>query len=286
MNSVGIMQGRLLPPINGVYQAFPVGSWQLEFPLARDAGLDFIEWVFDEPGQEQNPFSTDSGIAEIEKLSSEHGVLIRSVCANYYMTQRLISPEGDLQVKTLDHFWWFAERTKKLGARYVVLPILETSSLSSEAGRNGLLIFLEKIIPRLESLNLGVHLETDFPPKIFNAIMNRIDHPLIRVHFDIGNSASMGFDPSEELKLLTPKLGSVHVKDKMLGGSTVPLGTGNADFPTCFKLILQSGYDREFILEAARSEDGAEVENARRNRCFVENCIQSLALPDDSLFKS
>ena len=280
MNPVGIMQGRLLPPYKDRFQAFPVEGWQLEFALASQAGLHCIEWIFEEPGQEQNPVSTDSGIAEMERLSSEHGVLVRSVCADYYMTQRLISPEGGLHEKTMDHFMWLAERIKKLGVCYVVLPFVDSSSLASEAERDGLLHFLEKVIPTLERIDLEVHLETDFPPKIFNRIISKVDHPLVRVNFDIGNSASLGFDPSEELSLLAPRLGSVHVKDRVLGGSTVPLGSGGADFPTCFKLILESGFDRWFILQAARSEEVSEVELAGQNRSFVENHIKSLASPE------
>jgi L-ribulose-5-phosphate 3-epimerase len=286
MNPIGIMQGRLLPPFKGRFQSFPVENWQLEFALARQAGLYCIEWIFEEPGQEQNPVSTDSGIAEMNRLSMENGVLIRSVCADYYMTQRLISAEGSLHEKTVDHFLWLAGRIKKLGVCYVVLPFVDSSSLSSEVERGGLLLFLEKVIPTLECLDLELHLETDFPPKIFNEVISKVDHPLVRVNFDIGNSASLGFDPSEELKLLAPRLGSVHVKDRMLGGSTVPLGSGDADFSTCFKLILESGFDRWFILQAARSDDISEMELARQNRCFVENCIQSLAVPEEISSKS
>jgi L-ribulose-5-phosphate 3-epimerase len=277
MSLVGIMQGRLLPPFKGRFQAFPAEGWQLEFSLARQAGLYCIEWIFEEPGQEQNPISTDGGIAEMEKLSSEHGVLVRSVCADYYMTQRLISSQGDLHKKTVSHFLWLAERIKKLGVRYVVLPFVDSSSLASEAERDGLVIFLGKILPSLEGLDLEVHLETDFPPKIFSEVMERIDHPLIRVNYDIGNSAALGFDPAEELKLLGPRLGSVHVKDRVLGGATVPLGTGNADFATCFRLISESGFDRWFILQAAREDGLDEAELAAQNRHFVENTIQSVS---------
>ena len=286
MNHVGIMQGRLLPPFKGRFQTFPAEGWQLEFPLARQAGLHCIEWIFEEPGQEQNPLATDSGITEMKKLSLEHGVLVRSVCADYYMTQRLISSDGDLNEKVVDHFLCLAEQIKKLDVCYAVLPFVDSSSLTSKAERNGLLVFLEKIIPTLERINLEVHLETDFPPKVFSEIINRVNHPLVRVNFDIGNSASLGFDPSEELELLAPRLGSVHVKDRMLGGSTVPLGTGNADFLTCFKLILESGFDRWFILQATRSDDISEVQLAEQNRRFVENCIQSLALPEEPSSKS
>jgi L-ribulose-5-phosphate 3-epimerase len=92
----------------------------------------------------------------------------------------------------------------------------------------------------------------------------------VRANYDIGNSASLGHSPTQELTLLAGWLGSVHVKDRILGGGTVPLGTGSADFATCFRLIYKAGFQGPFILQAARQPELSEVELARRNRKFVE----------------
>jgi hexulose-6-phosphate isomerase len=45
------MQGRLSPPEGGRFQSFPRRSWRQEFPRAREAGLDYIEWIHDEYGR-------------------------------------------------------------------------------------------------------------------------------------------------------------------------------------------------------------------------------------------
>ena len=45
---IGIMQGRLSKPINGMIQSFPKNSWENEFYLAKDIGFKLIEWVLDE----------------------------------------------------------------------------------------------------------------------------------------------------------------------------------------------------------------------------------------------
>ena len=44
---LGVMQGRLSPPINGKIQAFPVQTWQLEFQTAYNLELGGIEWTID-----------------------------------------------------------------------------------------------------------------------------------------------------------------------------------------------------------------------------------------------
>ncbi len=47
----GIMQGRLSPPEDGRFQSFPRNSWREEIARAREAGLDYIEWILDEYGR-------------------------------------------------------------------------------------------------------------------------------------------------------------------------------------------------------------------------------------------
>jgi len=46
-NSIGVMQGRLVPKYQGRYQAFPIGMWQDEFKVAKECGLDLIEFILD-----------------------------------------------------------------------------------------------------------------------------------------------------------------------------------------------------------------------------------------------
>ena len=129
---------------------------------------------------------------------------------------------------------------------------------------------LAKVIPQAEVADVELHLETDLDPAVLVALLERVAHPLVPANYDIGNSASLGHDPLRELTLIGPWLGSVHVKDRLAGGGTVPLGTGAADFATSFRLIMQSGFKGPFILQAARQAGLSEVDLARRNRVFVE----------------
>jgi len=49
------MQGRLLPKFQGRYQAHPKGFWQKEFEIAKEIGLDCIEFILDFNDAEDNP---------------------------------------------------------------------------------------------------------------------------------------------------------------------------------------------------------------------------------------
>jgi L-ribulose-5-phosphate 3-epimerase len=101
-----------------------------------------------------------------------------------------------------------------------------------------------------------------------------VPHRSIRVNYDSGNSASLGYHPVEEFAAYGERIGSVHVKDRVRGGSTVPLGTGDADFRAFFEGLGALRYQGDILLQAARGAPGAEVEWARQNRDFV---LRSLA---------
>jgi hexulose-6-phosphate isomerase len=186
------------------------------------------------------------------------------------MAKRLVDSDGTVQDDLVEHLGWLMTRAGMLGATYVVLPFVDSSSLKSSGEIEGLVSVLKSVVATTAKRGVELHLETDLPPSQLVSILQSINHRLVRANYDIGNSASLGHDPVEELTLLGAWLGSVHVKDRILGGKTVPLGTGAADFSACFRLITSSGFSGPFILQAARENGLSETELARRNRRFVE----------------
>jgi hexulose-6-phosphate isomerase len=92
---------------------------------------------------------------------------------------------------------------------------------------------------------------------------------MLKVNYDSGNSASLGFDLRDEFAAYGTRIGSVHVKDRIQGGGTVPPGTGDANFALLFERLKDIDYKGDFILEAARGTSGDEVAWAKRNREFI-----------------
>ena len=268
MNPIGIMQGRLCPSIDGRIQFFPP-NWRDEFPRAKEAGLYCVEWIYDAETSSVNPIATGGGINEIRKLSERYGVHVLSVCADYFMRERLVDSDGEVHSSNLDRLKWLLERAGLLGARYTVLPFVDSSSLKSTKELQGLVKGMQMAIPAAERYDVEIHLETDLKSSVLREVLSKLSHPLVRMNYDIGNSASLGYAPSEELTGVGAVLGSVHVKDRVLGGSTVPLGSGSADFKTCFRLIRENDFQGPFILQAAREAGLTETELAIKNRKFV-----------------
>ena len=275
---IGIMQGRLSPPEDSRIQSFPTRSWRKEFTRAHKAGLASIEWIYEAETEAANPLGSDRGIEEVQALAKGSGVAVKSVCADYYMSERLVNQEGIPNLSAVQHLGGLLGRVRQLGARHVVLPFVDSSSLRSVGEVEGLLAVLKEVIPVAEQAEVEIHLETDLPPDEFAGLLAAADHPLARANYDTGNSASLGYDAQKELTLLGPWLGSVHIKDRLRGGGTVPLGAGAVDFGACFRMLREIGFEGPFILQAARDEILNEVELAARNRRLVEERFQAAAL--------
>jgi len=274
MNPVGIMQGRLSPQGDGPIQSFPVTTWRDELSLAQQAGLDRIEWIYEVGTEADNPLRTADGLAEIRRLVAETGVEVKSVCADYYMGERLVGQDGRPRESAVRHLIWLLGRVALLEVEHVVLPFVDASSLQTAEEIDGLVDVLATVASIAEGAGVELHLETDLEAPDLEAILrHRVESSIVRVNFDIGNEASAGHDPEEDLKILGPWLGSVHIKDRVLGGSTVALGTGSADFESCFRMFETGHYAGSFILQVARGEDGNELALAKHNRELVSRHV-------------
>jgi L-ribulose-5-phosphate 3-epimerase len=273
---IGIMQGRLSPAQGGRIQSFPTDTWRNEFPIAQAAELCCIEWIYEAGTDRLNPLTTDEGSRQVLRASEDSGVGVWSICADYYMERHLIAPSGAPISQNVEHLTWLVGRAASIGARYVVLPFVDDSSLKTPSQIGGLARGLEEPIRAAERMGIELHLETDMEAAVLVPLLERLSSPAIKANYDIGNSASLGHDPREQLPALANWIGSVHVKDRLKHGSTVPLGTGDADFATCFRLILGAGFQGPFILQTARGTDTDQLALARSNRAFVESQIAAL----------
>ncbi len=254
---ISIMQGRLTPPFEGRFQAFPAYNWEAEFVLAQKLGIYSIEWIYEKQHQADNPLISDEGIKRIKEIIQKTGVQVKSICADYFMTELLIS-NSSIQKENVEHLVWLAHQAQKLNIVYMVIPFVDQSSVKTDFERKLLTNLLEDILKKTEHLGIEIHLEMDLPPKQFRKIFIEVPHSCLKMNYDIGNSASLGYKAEEEMQLLGDFLGSVHVKDRLLNGTTVPLGTGNAELSKCFEFFKKLNFDRWYVLQVARGQVGDE----------------------------
>lgn len=270
-NLIGIMQGRLSPPVNGKIQAFPWNSWEQEFFQAKEIGLDMIDWLVEADRFYENPLLTVQGARTIKTLMSKTGVSIGAVCAHYFIACPLLRCSGSKLKKRIDVLDLIIDRLNNIGIKYLEIPFLENSAIKDETELKQIMQIIKPSLEKAHQLGAILAFETSLPAEVFRAFLSGLDHPAVRANYDMGNSASLGYDPKEELESYGELVATVHIKDRVLKGGTVPLGQGNTDFATCFSMLRAKNYGGPFILEVARA--GNEIESAKKNVAFVKNFL-------------
>lgn len=273
-HTYGIMQGRLSPPEDGRFQSFPCNSWRDEFPRAKAAGLDYIEWIHDEYGRTANPIFSAAGLAELDALKREYNIATPALCGDWFMDFPLIRCTLDEQAQREQHLHDLISIAARIGANRIVLPFVDQSTIGSEADQKTVIDVVERALPIAQRHKIELHLEADFSPADFAAFLARIPHPNLKVNWDSGNSSGLGYIASEEFAAYGHRIGSVHIKDryrKPEGGiETRPLGTGSADFDDVFRALRGIGYTGGVTLQVARGKDNDEVAFIQSQLAFVK----------------
>jgi len=249
------MQGRLSPLVDGKVQAFPWGSWQQEFPAAQNLGLRLMEWTLDQDRLYQNPLLTPHGQKEIRRLCQAHRLAITSLTGDCFMQAPFWKASGQGKAALEADFIAIARACAEVSIEMIVVPLVDNGRIENEQQEDSLLSFMLSSAELFSALGLRIIFESDFAPSELARFIGRLPADTFGVNYDIGNSAALGHIPEEEFASYGPRIANVHVKDRLLGGTTVPLGTGSAEFPTVFRLLRETAYSGNFIMQTARAID-------------------------------
>lgn len=258
-NPIGVMEGRLLPKYQGRYQAHPVGYWQDEFPRTAELGLSCIEFILDFNDAEANPLLRPDGPDEILAVSATTGVKVFTVCADYFMEAPLHHSDEAIAVHSQSVLARLLTHGKKLGLTDIVIPCVDQSSMKDVAAQDRFVTRLRPLVERADEAGINLSLETDLAPQPFAELLARFDSRRVTVNYDTGNSAALGFDPAEELACYGARISDIHIKDRVLGGGSVVLGTGNTQFERFFEALRPFDYRGPFIMQAYRDDEGVAI---------------------------
>ena len=257
--TLGVMQGRLLPKYQGRYQAHPLGYWQDEFPLAAELGLKNIEFILDFNEVYQNPLMDSKGMDEIFSLSEKTGVKVTTVCADYFMEAPLQSLSREMVKESKKVLLTLIQNSTQLGITDIVIPCVDQSSLIDSASKERFIENIQSSIELAEQFNINLSLETDLGPAQFVELLEMLNSSKVTVNYDTGNSASLGYEPVDELLAYGDRISDIHIKDRKYGGGSVVLGKGDTKFKTFFKALSRINYQGPFIMQAYRDEEGINV---------------------------
>jgi L-ribulose-5-phosphate 3-epimerase len=257
MNLIGVMQGRLSPPFMDKIQSFPKDTWKEEFEAAQEIGLHGIEWTIDLENFEAHPLIDKKQEIAVNKLLSKYSFGINSVTCDYFMQGRPWEDSANFEsmktcLESLLNSQLIVEGT------ILVLPLVDLGSPVRETHWLELRKYLLSIRKSLESKNVFIAFEFDIVPEMQMEFVSTLGSPNFGINFDTGNSASNGFEPKSEISTIFPRLLNVHLKDRKLGGTTVPLGEGSTDFEVIFAELHQLNYSGNYILQCARGPSHME----------------------------
>lgn len=268
MSHIGIMQGRLSSPKDNRIQFFPE-NWEREFELASQAQFDCIEWLYDFHDADTNPIATNEGIETIKSLMQHHNVKVNSLCAHCFIEKPLVGASAGEKNESLSLLGWLLSRLKMLGATRLVLPVEDAAHLTDSAEFERQLDWMKHALNLAEENQIEIDMETTLSPFALAYFLDKLPHPLLKVNYDIGNSAGVGYDIKDEFSAYGHRIGSVHIKDKLLNGPTVALGTGFADFQLLAHCLENINFSGDIVLEAARGIPGEELTWAKNNRSLM-----------------
>ncbi len=269
MITLGLMQGRLTPSRGRGTQFFPFENWEAEFSFAQELGLDEIELIFDRDRFQENPLWSESGISRIALLSERHAIRTNHILADFFLRDPIWNNPESRQILSK-----LLRVAGLLKVRSIEIPFVDNSSIQTAEQRVLVQNFLRASLAEIESSKVVIGLEMDLPAPEFLDFLLELNSPFIKANYDTGNSAALGYDLEDELDILGGYISNIHIKDRPRNGKTVQLGAGDVKFPMFFKKIRELGYAGSLILQAARGEDGKELETVGQQIEFVRRGIK------------
>jgi L-ribulose-5-phosphate 3-epimerase len=270
-NKIGFMQGRLSEIINNRIQSFPKNNWKNEFQIAHDNQFKKIEWTIDSDSIRENPLIDPKFTFVINEIKLQNNVSIPSVTCDYFME----NPPWSAKAETLkDVIKEIIVGMQKISANKLVIPLVDNSSITDDSKQTKLMNFFKDLDKHIIENNIRICFESDFNPQQLMEFIDRFPSQNYGINYDIGNSASMGYEPNEEIEAYGTRILNVHVKDRLLGGKTVALGEGIAKFEVVFSALSRIGYEGNYILQTARASDGNHLEALLRYRTMLLEWIK------------
>jgi sugar phosphate isomerase/epimerase len=229
-------------------------GWQIETVItkATEYGYDGIEWRGGSQGHVQ-PDMPAAKKALLRQKSSDAGLLPLAVTAY----TNFVSNSAEERQANVDELRRYSDLAAELGATFVRTFLGELPG-----GRELDTTVYEKISDCLNAasehadsvgIKIAIEPHDDFVRSATMVpILGRVEHPSLRVIWDIANAFAAGEDPAEGFVLLKDRLAYVQVKDGRRhahGWQLCPLGRGNVPLDRAFELLSAHNHQEAFSVE-------------------------------------
>ena len=248
---LGCSQGRLILPYNGELQCFPKDNWIEEFELASSCSLNYIELLAERIHNPNNPIWSEKGLNSLSKTIKKNSLSIYSSCLDYIINNSLFSND-DFHIEVINYVEKFISKMSILGNKLIILPLLEKSD-PTQYSLNKVVETMSLLVGNCEKKNISIAIESVAPSDYLLKVLQEINSPFLGCVYDTGNRFEIA-NPVVEILELSKYIFHVHIKDKR-NSQNVQLGTGQVDFISVFKALIDISYNGAFNFETNRGID-------------------------------
>lgn len=228
--------------------------WGIETLIAKASGLGYngIEWRGGPQGHLQPDLPTSTK-TQVRRQCSDAGLISLAVTAY----SSFVSDSPKERQANVEELHRYADLAAEIGASYVRAFLGELPE-----GRKVDRGIYENISDCLTAASeyarsVGVHIAVEPHDDFVRSsnvvpILNRVQHPALRVIWDIGNAFAAGEEPAEGFSLLNERIAYVQVKDgkgRAAYWQLCPLGEGDVPLAQAFELLLANGFQGTFSVE-------------------------------------
>ncbi|MCV6576616.1 MAG: sugar phosphate isomerase/epimerase [Cohaesibacter sp.] len=279
---IGFIQGRLVPQVNGMIQAFPWDDWQEEMRLAHHIQMPIMEWTLDQEDLYKNPLMREDRQQTIRTLCQHYNLSIPNLTGDCFMQAPFWkAKEAQEKQKLLQDLDAICLSCHAVGIQKIVIPLVDNGRLDNQAQQECLITELLARKDFFDDHAITILFESDFAPKDLTQFIAHLPSSTFGINYDSGNSAALGFDVEEEWAAYSDRIINLHIKDRLYQGTTVALGTGAANFPALFACMNHYNYNGPIILQTARAENGDHLDAIKTYRDFVKSGLQKAGCHND-----
>lgn len=221
--------------------------------LSKDIGYEGVELNLDEEMLKMSRSERRAILDEAKSL----GLDLPSLCTALFWKYNLASPDPNVRKRGVEIIKQGCEVASEIDARvFLVVPAVATREVSYQdmwrlsresileaaqsAEDHGVIIGVENVWNRFL-----------YSPLEFRKFIEEINHPNVKVYFDVGNAAFLGF-PEQWIKHLGDLIACVHVKDFQFSTMQFrPIFEGNIQWQSVIEALREVGYNGFLIVEVS-----------------------------------
>ncbi len=163
------------------------------------------------------------------------------------------------------------QATEILGASVMLVAFFGKNApdMADKKSYEPVVTLLKEVAPRAEKAGVVMGLENSLSPKDNVDLVDRIDHPCVKVYYDLDNMYQYGHgnDAVAGIKLLgLERIAAVHVKNK----GRILQDNWRIDWVAAFQALTEIGYDGWLVFESEHKNHQQCREMTQQNIAFIK----------------